>query len=212
MKIISKFLPAGQFLQNTVKKSLIVLHFTAGSSVESAYSEWVRTKQRIGAHFIVDRDGAVYQTVPESNWIYALGVPQGDSIESRTLHIEMVNVGPLRQVGQSLNWWPRGWGQRFCGIEETDRFVRLDAPWRGERFFERYPVAQIEAAAELCRELTDRHDIPRVLPAPQWRNVASLPRFRSFSGIAAHDNFRQDKTDVSPAFPWLIFEELLHRE
>jgi N-acetyl-anhydromuramyl-L-alanine amidase AmpD len=209
MNVIENLLPVSQYVPGKNPKSLIVLHFTAGNSVESARTSWINDPRRVGAHYIVDRDGTVHRTVPDEATIFALGVKGGTPIEQRAIHIEMVSRGPLKLNGNALRWWPNNWGALACGLSDTDQYVKLDAPWRDISYFEKYQPAQIEAVADLCRHLCNRHGIRRVLPPPPIRNVTSLRTFREWGGIAAHDNFRDDKWDVSPAFPWVEFEGLL---
>ena len=51
--------------------------------------------------------------------------------------------------------------------------------------------------------LRQRFAIPKRLPALAQRTVADpAGYFKDFSGIASHQNFRADKFDVGPAFPW----------
>jgi len=55
----------------------------------------------------------------------------------------------------------------------------------------------------LVQMLRQRFVIPKRLPAAAQRTVADpAGYFKDFSGIASHQNFRADKFDVGPAFPW----------
>jgi N-acetyl-anhydromuramyl-L-alanine amidase AmpD len=59
------------------QRKLIVLHITAGSTARSAIETFKASKapNRVSAHFVIDRDGTVYQLLPleETAW-HASGV------------------------------------------------------------------------------------------------------------------------------------------
>lgn len=54
----------------TIKqKNTIILHITAGSTMEGAYQTFAKSvsPKRVSCHFIIDRDGTVYQLLPISD-------------------------------------------------------------------------------------------------------------------------------------------------
>ena len=196
-------LPPAQYVQESTDKDLIVLHFTAGQSARSAFETWRRDAQRVGTAFVVDLDGTVYELFPPTQWAFHLGIAGTSRHDRRSIGIEIANVGPLKPSSTDpsvLNWWPSEWGQRYCRRDEPDRFI--DAPYRGMRFFARFPGVQIDAVGALVRQLCAEHGIPRTVAPAARRNEFDLAHFNSFSGIATHANFRADKWDIGPAFDW----------
>lgn len=186
------------------EKDLIVLHFTAGSSAASAVSHWNSLAgQRVGTAYVVDLDGTIYETFDPRGWAYHLGIKSahGDVHDRRSIGIEIVNVGPLRRVGDAMCWWPREWSTRYCAVEATHAY--REAKYRGESAWANYTGEQYDALARLIPKLCREHQIPMVLP-PEPLRGSSAPSgfFKEFRGIASHQNFRADKFDVGPAFDW----------
>ncbi len=188
-------LPASQYFAAEYAKSLVVLHHTAGGSESSSVAWWRQDPARIATAFIIGRDGSTFRCFHPAHWAYHLGI--GGAIEKRSIGIELANWGPLKKTsdGRFLNWAGRV-------VQPADV---LEMPWRGERYWERYPEAQIKAAIELTADLVSTFGIdPDVAP---WPTAApDLRRWRAFEGVIAHCHVRADKTDLSPVFPWRRLE------
>ena len=193
-------LPAHQYYAARFTKDLIVLHFTAGRSAKSAVDTWKSNAEHVATAYVIDLDGTIYETFSPEFWAYHLGIKGGTAQERRSIGIEIVNVGPL-QVAKDrpgvLTWWPRDWNEKFCQLDEPDKYV--ESAYRGKRYFARFGDAQMDATARLVNELCERFSIPRRLPGAAQR-LEKDASFASFSGVATHANFRDDKWDVGPAF------------
>ena len=78
---------------------ILVLHYTAIPTCEESLArlcDATNEAGRVSAHYLVDRDGGIYQLVDESNraWHAGLGSWTGlEDINSRSIGIEIVNVG-----------------------------------------------------------------------------------------------------------------------
>ena len=78
---------------------MIILHYTALPTCEDALkrlSDPTNSLGRVSVHYLVDRDGTVYQMVDESKraWHAGIGSWRGlDDINSRSCGIEIVNIG-----------------------------------------------------------------------------------------------------------------------
>ncbi len=193
-------LPADQYYAARFKKDLIVLHFTAGRSAKSAVDTWKSNAEHVATAYVVDMDGTVYETFPPEFWAYHLGIKGGTAQERRSIGIEIVNVGPLQRSSvrpNVLTWWPRDWNERYCLVEEGDKYV--EKTYRGKQFFARFADAQIDATGRLLHDLCERFSIPRRLPGTD-RRLEKDASFSTYTGIATHANFRDDKWDVGPAF------------
>ncbi len=197
-------LPAGQYLPERTQKDLIVLHFTAGGSAQSAFDTWIRDQQRVATAYLVDGDGVIYETFNPDSWAFHLGMKKTSMHDRRSIGIEIANVGPLKPSPQdpnTLNWWPPGnFGARFCAMGETDKFVK--ANFRGIDYFAAFPTAQIHSVAALVAYLCDRFSIAKSLPPASKLFEFDPVFFGSYRGVATHANFRQDKWDIGPAFDW----------
>ena len=200
-------LPEGEYVNQTVPKDLIVLHYTAGSSARSVFNTWIgQGSGSVATAYVVDLDGTIYEFFPPGCWAYHLGMKErnpGWYHDRRSIGIEMVNVGPLRpdaERADQLNWWPNDYSTPYCLTSETDRYTR--GVFRGCRYFANFPGAQVESVRSLVDHLCREYKIPRVLPPRARRDEYDARYFCGFQGIASHQNFRPDKFDVGPAWDW----------
>ena len=201
-------LPLSGYIAEQHPKDLIVLHFTAGTSARSAYNTWMAAAARVATAYILDIDGKIYELFDPSYWAYHLGVKGADSAnhlhDKRSIGIEIVNPGPLRPnaAGDLCWWYPANRFEKvWCKAAQTDKYVKKS--YRGFNAFAAYTEAQIQSLGPLIQALRQRFAIPKRLPSAAKRAVADPGGyFKTFAGIASHQNFRADKFDVGPAFPW----------
>jgi N-acetyl-anhydromuramyl-L-alanine amidase AmpD len=200
-------LPEGEYMNQSVPKDLIVLHYTAGASAQSVYNAWLgQGSGSIGTSYVVDLDGTIHEFFPPGKWAYHLGMKErnpGHYHDRRSIGIEMVNVGPLRPGAErvdQLNWWPQDYTTPWCTLDQQDKYTR--AVFRGCRYFATFPQAQVDAVKGLVEHLCREYGIPKTL-APRAKRDAYDPQFFCrFQGIASHQNFRPDKLDIGPAWDW----------
>jgi len=172
---------------------LLVLHYTAGYAYMGA-ARWLanRVKDKAGnvvpskasAHLVVGRGGEVVQLVPldERAW-HAGGSSsrwRGLPVNSRSLGIEIANLGPLEPKGGRLY---DVWGRAFDGPTFTDD--------QGQAW-EAYPDAQLETVAWLVETLVDL--FPRL--ALEDAGPGELSRI-----VGHQDVDPTRKVDPGPAFP-----------
>lgn len=186
-------LPRGQYIDRPQRKDLVVMHHTAGGSAASSVSWWRQTRDRIATAYIIERDGTVYECFDPGLWAYHLGASI-QSLEERSIGIELANWGGLTEDGSKYLTWS-GVAVPKAQVYDHGR------SWRGYRYYEAYPKAQLDAAIALAAHLVERFGIdPDVAPAQL--GPADVARFRKFRGVVAHHHVRADKSDISPAFPW----------
>lgn len=208
-------LPPYEYFQVEHAKKMIVLHFTAGKSAASAFNTFKNLRSRIATPYLLDWDGKIYEIFPPRYWAIHLFRHQRDEypiyyqLEKSTIPIEIVNVGPLKldtyNRGQ-LNWWPPShpvtgretFGTKWCTLDETDKYVKK--PERGVQYFASFTAAQYTSLSKLVDYLCLHFNIPR--QAPLKKQMADLEGMINFQGIASHQNFREDKWDIGPAFDW----------
>jgi N-acetyl-anhydromuramyl-L-alanine amidase AmpD len=199
-------LAAGQFFPEKFPKDLIVLHFTAGQSARSAYDSWSSTPLQVATSYLVDVDGSIYECFPPRAWAYHLGVTGAASAnwkhDKRSIGIEIANPGPLvidKTNPQQLNWWPGEFTAKWCTLAETTKYVA--SPYRGYSYYAAFPTVQSDAVVALVDHLCAAFSIPNALAPVVIRSAFDMTFFNTFKGIATHQNFRKDKTDIGPAFP-----------
>jgi N-acetyl-anhydromuramyl-L-alanine amidase AmpD len=202
-------LPAKDFVGEETRKDLVVLHFTAGRTARSAFDTWRKDPKRVATSYIVDADGTIYELFHPSFWASHLGIGKTHRHDRRSIGIEIVNVGPLQPSSEDraiLNWWPpksKGAAEfttKFCSLDETDRYVT--AEYRAMSHFASYPDVQVDAVAALVRGLCSHFSIATTLAPQPRRFECDVNSFAAFQGVCTHANFRADKWDIGPAFPW----------
>lgn len=193
-------LPDNQYIKEVTQKDLLVLHFTAGSTAKSAIDFWKSTADRVATAYVLDTDGTVYQVFDPRCYAFHLGLKGTRAHDKRSVGIEIANVGPLKKVGDTLMWWPGNFKQRYCRLDETEKFVK--SKFRGYEYWATYTPAQAEAIGPLVNHICSELGIPRELPPLDKREIFDTSFFGNWKGIASHQNFRSDKTDVGPAFNW----------
>jgi N-acetyl-anhydromuramyl-L-alanine amidase AmpD len=200
-------LPEGEYINQSVPKDLIVLHYTAGSSARGVFDTWTgQGTGSVATAYVIDLDGSIYEFFPPGCWAHHLGMKErnpGWYHDRRSIGIELVNVGPLRpdaERADQLNWWPKNYSTHYCLTGESGKYTR--AVFRGCRYFATFPDPQVVATRSLVDHLCREFSVPRVLPPRAKREEYDARFFCAFQGIAAHQNFRPDKLDVGPAWDW----------
>jgi len=199
-----------EYVNQSVPKDLIVLHYTAGTSARSVYSTWTQrpdgAASRVAAAYVVDLDGTIYEFFPPDKWAYHLGMTVRNPAyfnDRRSIAIEIVNPGPLRPDADNpdqLNWWPDNFSHAYCATDETERYVR--APFRGLPLLRHVSRSPDAGGSESGRPSLRPLQHPEALAPVNRRNEYDPNFFCSFRGIAAHQNFRPDKADIGPAWKW----------
>ena len=205
-------LPADQFVADQQAKDLVVLHFTAGGTLSGAYQSWLSTKERVATAYLVDLDGRVYEVFDPSHWAAHLGVAAahnpGYRQDKRSIGIEIVNWGGLKlDPSQRLNSWPNQYQNRYCTLAESTKYVRKS--YRGVDYFAAFPEAQQEAVCRLARSLCDQFVIPKQIPEESRRGSLDWGYYENYKGVASHQNFHVEKTDIGPAFDWERLKRVL---
>jgi len=208
-------LPLTEYFHEPQAKRMIVLHFTAGPSASSAFNTFKNSPSKVATPYILDLDGTIYEIFPPDLWaIHLFRHKKGEfplyyQLEKCTIPIEIVNVGPLKpnpKDPKQLNWWypphpttgRETFDTRFCSKDETDRFVT--GTYRGIDCYAAFTPEQYGSLNDLVAKLCNDFDIPKkTLPD---RTKFDLETLTSFRGIVSHQNFREDKFDIGPAFEW----------
>ncbi|WP_300335927.1 N-acetylmuramoyl-L-alanine amidase [Accumulibacter sp.] len=142
--------------------SYLILHYTAGRSLESSVESLCTRKPQgnASAHVVLGRDGRIVQLAPFNVVTWHAGVSQWAGLvglNSHSIGIEMDNAGLLKRVGSQYQAW-------FAKVYPDDE-VTLAAhrnggpvsPWHA------YTEVQIERAIELAELLVDHYGLQDVL-------------------------------------------------
>lgn len=134
--------------------SLIVLHYTASPTLESARSWLCNPAARASAHYIIGRGGACVQLVSTNRiaWHAGRSVYKGvEGVNKISIGVELVSLGPLV--------WRRGQGviSVVSGdpVSEADVFEGFhpSTPGRGAGFWQKYTEPQLARLDTLLTEL-----------------------------------------------------------
>ena len=98
-------LKKGQYFPDLTAKKFVVWHGTAGRTMHTRVSGrpgkattsidgWNLTADRVGAPWLVDRDGTIYETFNDAGWIYHLGLKgTKGQYDKQSVAIEFANEG-----------------------------------------------------------------------------------------------------------------------
>lgn len=195
-------LPTDCYFQEKIAKSLILLHFTAGSSAEGAITFWKSNKNKVSTPFVVNRDGTIYQTFDPVYWSYHLGFKGTWAHDKRSVPIEIVNIGPLVKRGDMLYCWPNGFKTTYCHADETEKYVQ--STYRGYDYYAAFPKVQLDSVVSLVDKISKDFGIPKDIPPPEKRGVFDPVFAAGWRGIIDHAAFRSDKYDIGSAFNWSL--------
>ncbi|HEY0143192.1 MAG TPA: N-acetylmuramoyl-L-alanine amidase [Thermoanaerobaculia bacterium] len=210
MKITDYPLEAGQFFPTRTTKRYVVWHGTAGRTestpvngkpgkATTSIDGWNRDALHVGAPWLVDRDGTVYRTFDDRNWIYHLGIKGTNGrYDKASVAIEFAN-----ELALDLD---QGRMHAF-GFKTPNTIYNgpyLTREWRGSRFFAVPDEEQIDAGIELTLDICRRHKIDPVFYYPS--TMFNYPRCFEVATILCHSNCRADKTDF--CFPDWVYQKI----
>jgi N-acetylmuramoyl-L-alanine amidase len=156
-------------------RRFLVIHFTAGASAKSSIAWWRKPQARGAcAHFVIGRDGAIYQCRPcnrtaghagKSEWSDPNTGIRYENLNSCSIGIELANGGDA-------------FPSKFSLLLPVRAKHKHGGP---ERLWERYPDAQVDACERLAQLLVSHYNLDDV--------------------VGHEDIAPSRKTDPGPAFP-----------
>lgn len=205
----------------------VVLHYDVCGASQVCFD--ALRARNLSAHFLLDADGTIYQTldVREEAW-------HAKSANPRSIGIEMAHIGAYPPGDPTLKeWYPSDARGPWIRLPERyhgggfvdDAFVGRPArqePVRGTvhgktlvqyDFTEQQYRSLVKLVAGLCRTLPKIEPrVPRDAAGAVPGTVLSDEDRARFAGILGHCHLQPEKTDPGPAFDWERFERDLQAE
>lgn len=211
------------YYQESTKKETIWLHNTGGGSrPDWSVNGWQKEFEKdlsgnfvldqngqiqplkVGVSYIIGRkssstdekswDGKILNTFDDKYWAYHLGVSHNSSKElnSKSVGIEFCNYGPL-----TLGVDGRFYNSVNKVVNEKD-VVKLDKPFRGYDYFERYTDSQLNSARSLMIYLINKYaiTIEGKIYNENWFNYNTA--YHTNGGIRSHSHIKRDVFDIFP--------------
>ena len=161
----------------------VVIHYTAGGSLNSS-AKWLQNpKAKASAHLVVGKTGEVIQLAPFDirTWHAGRSSWKGRSgLNQYSIGIEIDNAGPLTRTPDGYN---THFGKRVDNQNVILATHKLDTTERG---WEAYTSLQLQVVEEICWALKDAYGIKE---------------------IVGHDDIAPSrKRDPGPAFPMVSLQ------
>lgn len=148
-------------------------------------------------HYLIDREGKVIKVMGDMK---NSKFTTNDRVNAKSIVICLENLGWLEKVplkNHHINWI----GNIYNGEV-------INKKWRDYFFWQPYTEIQIEKTAELCKKLSKELKIELNCIGHNTK----VKGCESFLGILTRSNFDEFSTDLSPAFDFEKFNNLLKDE
>ncbi len=174
------------------EKDKICLHFTVGV-LPGDIATLSKEDNHVSVHFVVARDGTVYQLMDDDYWSYHLGsncVGSNGTMSKKSFGIEISNYGPLKLQNDKLM---DAYGTEYCKKSELEYYTAVN--YRGYSYYATMTEIQETAVAQLLLYITSKHNIPLIFKEDLDQVFESAVDARNFKGIYPHTAVRKDKFD-----------------
>jgi len=198
-----------QYIKTETKKSMIVLHHTAGnSSGVGTIKMWDNDDRgRIATCVVISgkgqskdtSDGEICQAFSSKYWGYHLGLKQDifrakgvpyKSIDPMCVAVEICNWGPLTKKGDKF--------YNYVSREvPIDQVCELEKPYKGRKYYHAYTDAQIESLRQLMLYWGELYKIDLTYREEDMWDI-SVRGLKGENGVYSHNSFRKDKSDIYP--------------
>lgn len=147
--------------------------------------------------FSIDREGKILQHYDDKYHTDFLGIKAGDK---QSISIVLQNMGSLYKLPDNtyVNWL-----NEKC---ESDRVI--EKKWLGYKYWEIFDENQINALAELCSYLCEKHNIPKEVI--DFRHYHK--EIHKYRGIVFRSNYIEDSSDINPLINLNKLNELINRK
>ena len=197
MELIDKVVE-NNFKKGSKKTQIVLTHTT-----RNLFDYVSAIKLRFGGnpiklpHYLIGKDGKVLHLLDDNKNGKFLN---SDRVNNKCIVICLENLGWLEK--QPLKNYHINW------IGSIYREKVFDRKWRDYFFWDPYTDIQLEKAAELCKQLSEKHGISLQCIGHNTK----IKGVDSYLGIITRSNFDEFATDISPAFDFEKFLKLLENE
>ena len=142
------------------KPDMVVIHYTAGSSLESAVNTLRDPGIKASTHLVIGREREIKQLIPFNRiaWHAGKSQYQGRSgINQYSIGIEIDNAGRLTKSGSIYTSW---FGREYHDKEVFEGVHRNESEMS---FWHSYAEQQISCAFSVCLVLKNRFDIHHIV-------------------------------------------------
>lgn len=196
--------------ESSVKKQIVLHHTVSGPGVDGDINWWKTTPARIATHYIIDRNGVIYQLFDDPYWGYHLGLKQSHfqkagisyrNLDMQSIGIELDSWGPLKKAPDG-KFYPVKWenGKYAADTKKAAVIYPYEycsgSSYKGHQYYERYTDKQIYSLKELLRYLCAKHTIPPNYTNDIWSVYPKA--LKGEPGIFSHTSYRADKSDAHP--------------
>jgi len=204
-------------LQNVVDQ--FVIHFDECGTSRKCF-EVLQDERDLSVHFMLDLDGAIYQTLDlkEAAW-------HATKANDRSIGIEIANIGtaPLEGPNRFAGWYRREGGKtnltipgspRSNGIRDKSLTLRPNRPEpivgkvQGKNL-QQYDLTPQQYASLIKLTATLRSVFPKLrLDYPRDAGgkllLSKMPddAYKTYQGVLGHYHVQAEKVDPGPAFDW----------
>ena len=210
-KITMVDFPQDQYFAEETSKNQITIHHTVSgptgkfSGAEGDINSWTSDSARIATHFIITRDGKVWQFFSSKYWGHHIGVKsdfltkQGFKdaatrnvlLNKASISIEIDSWGILTKNADGT--FNSCYGKPISKDIQVQEYPNK---FRGGQYFEKYTDAQIQSTGELILFLSQKYNIPLNYNSDMWD--VSKSALSGKAGIYTHVSYRNDKSDAAP--------------
>jgi N-acetylmuramoyl-L-alanine amidase len=168
------------FVGGIINPTFVIIHYTATANASSPINFFKNAHdnpQKVAAHIVLDKDGAITQMVPFNKKCSHAGLSNWDVVEGMNSHsigIEIVNLGPAPAANAAIP-----------GVIKKGH--KNNPPGAGtNQYWYAYPQVQLTALYKLCKVI-----------------LAAYPDIKLILGHDDVSPYR--KQDPGPAFSWNDF-------
>jgi len=196
-------LNSNQYVGKIYNKKYIFIHHTAGiSSAPNVITDWnTDSRGRIATSYVIGRndDNKAFECFDSKYWASHLGIKGSSSngiYHRGSVGIELCSWGILKKKGDKFFAWPSD----FSLIEiPADQVTTLGSPFRGSRYYHKYPQSQLASLEKLLEIIIEQFGINvQNSFARSWfefdQGLIKTPQ----EGIWSHTSVRSDNSDIHP--------------
>lgn len=177
-----KYVSSPNYSGEIIEHEYLVMHYTAGTSVDSSIAWLTNRRAQASAHLVIARDGSITQLVPFNKVAWHAGRSAWGSrvgLNRYSIGIELDNAGILTK---RLTHWANWSGKK---IPEDEVIVKRHKNDEEESGWQSYGDIQLEVAMEVASVLANKYE---------------------FIDVVGHDDIAPGrKRDPGPAFPMASF-------